>query len=274
MPDRPAFDARRRQPWLSERTYQEAAPVAQGIAEHFATHPHGTGATRSQRDMLARLTVANTLWDLLLLRYTAGEPIDEMRSSLERVVEAYEAFALEMRAHQRDPDAATFRFDEPEEYARLMQVVGACFLLHRRDLLPRVASLQDGENDGHVGIDRLFEDLMALTPTPRFEAPQLCQPAPFSSLADALGRADPAIALADVDRFLGRWYADLRGCTWHDTHLLDEDGNQWGYVGYWAFEAGAVVLLLGLDDDTLLHRHAHYPKDLVSWARSHDPSDA
>ena len=38
------------------------------------------------------------------------------------------------------------------------------------------------------------------------------------------------------------------------------------YFGYWAFEAGAVAYLYGIDDNQI--SHMVYPKDLVAYARN------
>ncbi|WP_244258770.1 PoNe immunity protein domain-containing protein [Cupriavidus gilardii] len=65
--------------------------------------------------------------------------------------------------------------------------------------------------------------------------------------------------------FLKRWYKGLSGTAWHDTHKSVAQG---GYYGYWSFEAGAAVLLLGIEDDTSLHSFPYYPKDLVAWAKA------
>ena len=76
-------------------------------------------------------------------------------------------------------------------------------------------------------------------------------------------------ALENLHRFLKHWYKDLAGCGWHDSHKPNEAGQQGGYYGYWSFEAGAAVLLLGIEDDSSLEQYLYYPKDLVAWAREH-----
>ena len=71
-----------------------------------------------------------------------------------------------------------------------------------------------------------------------------------------------------TDRLVYHWYffdgSEARWGPWHDGHLrmTDTDGD---YFGYWAFEAGAVALLLDIDDSSI--DHMVYPKDLVAYAR-------
>ncbi|MFW9081544.1 PoNe immunity protein domain-containing protein [Pseudomonas sp. P2757] len=66
-----------------------------------------------------------------------------------------------------------------------------------------------------------------------------------------------------------QWYSAFRQASWHDTHLQGEEGN---CVGYWAFEAGAIAFLYGIDDSKI--DHMVYPKDLVEYARNHPISNA
>ena len=54
---------------------------------------------------------------------------------------------------------------------------------------------------------------------------------------------------------------------WYNSHLDLE--NQNSYVGYWSFEAAALVYLLDLDDSSL-HKYLFYPKDIVAWARKNN----
>ncbi|WP_122671643.1 PoNe immunity protein domain-containing protein, partial [Pseudomonas viridiflava] len=53
---------------------------------------------------------------------------------------------------------------------------------------------------------------------------------------------------------------------WHDSHL-DIEGDDGSYVGYWAFEAGAIAFLYDIDDSKI--DHMVYPKDLVVYARNY-----
>ncbi|TXI99999.1 MAG: DUF1911 domain-containing protein [Aquabacterium sp.] len=279
------FHEKRRQQFLSERQYlAELTRLPSSIA-YFAAHPVGSGATALHRDMLARLTSAEECFDHLALRYTAGDPIEPLRSDLEKVIAAYERYADLLWQYTADRNEPTFAFDVLDDYCQLMQLVGLCFLLHRRDLLPRIAAMQDGVDaigqtgQGMGGADWVFEEFMSLAigPENRYESETIHWDKPYEALADALSSVDNDAALGDLDRFLKRWYKDLSGTAWHDSHKPNENGDQGGYHGYWSFEAGAAVLLLGIEDDSSLHKYLYYPKDLVTWAREHavlsaDPS--
>lgn len=216
-------------------------------------------------------------FDRLTLRYTAGEPIEPLRIELEHVVANYERYGGQLWTYKNDRNETVFTFVSLDEYCQLMQLIGLCFLLHRRDLLPRLAALQDGvsavgrRGEGNGGTDWLYEEFMAtgLGAETRFESDQLCCGKPYEALADAMSSENNDDALRDLNHFLKRWYKDLAGTGWHDSHKPNEDGDQGGYYGYWSFEAGAAVLLLGIEDDSSLHQYLYYPKDLVAWAKSH-----
>ncbi len=104
----------------------------------------------------------------------------------------------------------------------------------------------------------------------RYKTDHAYQIRPYENLFYALTEESAEKQLQELDLFLKHWYKDLEGVGWHDTHKTDEDGNPGGgYYGYWSFEAGAAVLLLGIEDDSSLHKYLYYPKDMVAWARAH-----
>lgn len=270
------FHEKRRQQFLSEKTYREALRYCKESSEYFATHPMGSGDSEMHQHVLARRTVGDDLLDSLFVQYTAGEPIDPLRIQLEQAVAAFERYGEVLWQYRNDRNEAAFDLDSIDDYCQLMQLIGLCFLLHRRDLMPRVAALQDGldavgeRGKGNGGADWLYEEFMsfAVGPENRYEAEVLRCSKPYEGLADALSSADNEAALKDLHRYLKRWYKDLAGAGWHDSHKANEAGEQGGYYGYWAFEAGAAVLLLGIEDDSSLHQYLYYPKDLVAWARA------
>lgn len=218
------------------------------------------------RDLLARV----------FLHYTAGEAIGSLRAQLEPVIKAFEREGEHLWAIN-DRNEPVFTFTFADDYCTLLQVIGLCFLLHRRDLLPRLAALQDGVDaigragEGNGGTDWLYEEFMSfgVGPDKRYESEQLCISRPYEYLADAMSSEGNPEALKQLDLYLKHWYKDLAGTGWHDSHKSDENGDQGGYYGYWSYEAGAAVLLLGIEDDSSLHKYLYYPKDLVAWARAH-----
>lgn len=267
------FNNKRRQQFLVEsyvRTklaeFDEVIDSQEGLESNLRSKERQRGWHAS----LAR-GVGWENFNRLQLRYTAGDDISPLRQELEIIVAAYERFGELMWRDTQDRNEPVFTFTFLDEYCTLMQLIGLCFLLHRRDLLSRIAALQDGEGGHNGGADTLYEELMAygIGAETRYESDWLCHKKPYEPLFHGLTETTPERALKEVDLYLKHWYRDLAGTGWHDSHKPDELGNQGGYYGYWSFEAGAAVLLLGIEDDSSLHKYLYYPKDLVAWAREH-----
>lgn len=268
------FNAVRRQQFLVEHYVQDQLTQFDSVLND----PDGLEANlrlpereRGWHASLAR-GVGFEKFNRLLLRYTAGEYCASARIELDAIVAAYERYGAMLWKDTQDRNEPVFEFDVLDAYCQLMQLIGLCFLLHRRDLLPRIAAFQDGQDGkGNGGCDTLYEEFMAfgIGPDSRFETDMLCQVRPYENLFYALTETTPKAQLKELDLFLKRWYKDLAGTGWHDSHKPDEHGNQGGYYGYWSFEAGAAVMLLGIEDDSSLHKYLYYPKDMVAWARAH-----
>jgi hypothetical protein len=263
------FHEKRRQVFLNEHHYLKDMSDIPEIIEMFKSSPAGSGATVQEGWMISQRRISATLFEELFLKYTAGEPITELREDLGAIVASYEKYAELLWKLSEDPDEPAFTFVTLDEYAQLMQLIGLCFLLHRRDLLPRIAALQDGVDEANGGTDTLYEEFMAhaMGPNARYESDHLCCSKPYRYLFHALTEQTEEARLAALHSFLKRWYIDLAGCGWHDSHKLNENGDQGGYYGYWSFESGAAVILLDIEDDTSLHKYIYYPKDLVAWCR-------
>ena len=62
-----------------------------------------------------------------------------------------------------------------------------------------------------------------------------------------------------IKEYLQIWYSLHKEDPWYNTHLRDK-----GYSGYWAWEVGAVVKKMGLDDSSFKD-NPYYPYDIVHW---------
>jgi Domain of unknown function (DUF1911) len=262
------FRQRRRQQFLTQeysekaRTYWNAIITAQTANLMKPESEPGVYLDLSRN-------IAGEFQDRLFLNYTAGDPIDPLRAELEVVVAAFERYGEYLWKHTGDRNESVFKFYSLDEYCQLMQLVGLCFLLHRRDLLPRIAALQDGVDGSTGGADALFEELMigAVGSELRYGTDHACHLAPYESLFYALTEENRPEQLDELQAFLQRWYKDLEGTAWYNAHSPEGGGEPAGYFGYWSFEAGAAVILLGIEDDSAFHKHLYYPKDLVAWCR-------
>ena len=68
-------------------------------------------------------------------------------------------------------------------------------------------------------------------------------------------------AILRIKKYLTKeWYRGHSDCGWYNIHKI----NIYAYSGYWSFESGALVKILGLDDSSLKDC-PYYPYDMVHW---------
>ena len=88
---------------------------------------------------------------------------------------------------------------------------------------------------------------------------------PYKAIQEiiSLETNDKQTAVIRLQKYLQKeWYSGHKGSGWHDDHK-----SKWGvHFGYWSFESGAIVKILGLDDSSLKDQQ-YYPYDLVHWGK-------
>ena len=212
--------------------------------------------------------VAEEAYQLLSLHYTIGKSIQPLRIELENVIIKYEEYTIALSKDEADEDWAPFYFTAIDEYERCMQLIGWCYLLHRRDLLPRITAMQDKiYHDQSDQTDTLYEDFLSFELNDRYDVDQWFYDDPYRPLIFSKYRNTKEECIQDIQEYIKLWYPAFKSTPWHDTHKMEEGL----YFGYWAIEAAAYVYLLDLDDSEI--SHLVYPKDLVKFAREFVPSE-
>ncbi|MFK3774146.1 PoNe immunity protein domain-containing protein [Pseudomonas sp. NPDC089406] len=254
----------RRQPFLTAEYYEnmvrffdeeEAFWNAQTLDEDYA----GQGES-IKADEIRLATFSG-----LLLRYTAGEPVDRLEPHLQRLIEQCETYqrCLEYSEGVRHVSPLSIKA-LLAHYEECVQIMSLCILLHRTDLLARFVTLTD--QAGFSGDDALYEGLLAKLLPDRVRVTRCYHPM-YERLLQALDARSADEAAQHLQAYCSGWYEAFEGAStdWHDTHT-EIDGDEGSYVGYWAFEAGAIAYLHNLDDSAI--DHMVYPKDLVEYARA------
>ncbi|WP_035818205.1 PoNe immunity protein domain-containing protein [Janthinobacterium sp. RA13] len=260
------FHEKRRQQFLSETAFT--------ITTQFFTNTGNPGYLQtlhaSDTDPLGRSLIAEAIADGTfrnhMLRYTAGESLDVLRENLTEVIKVHEQSTKYVREYQHDSAFPPLRFAEIDDYERAMQLIGLCYLLHRRDLLPRLAAMLDG---AFAGKDTLYEDLFAYELKDRYEVDEWYHDAPYRNIINSFYRDTAEESIRDIEAYLKAWYKSMKKAPWHDSHLSMNAEGCGAYFGYWAIEAAAAVYLLELDDRSF-RDHIVYPKDLLDYARKLD----
>ncbi|KPW52386.1 PoNe immunity protein domain-containing protein, partial [Pseudomonas syringae group genomosp. 3] len=201
--------------------------------------------------------------DKLLATYTAGERIESIISLLEDLIKKYEIRQQALAEYHGAPEISPLAIDDwPNQYEEAMQVISLCILLHRTDLLTRFVKLID--QAGYAGDDTLYEALLTKVLPNRYDVDQWYHDI-YTPLIQAIYTDNREEASSLLEKYCKQWYPSFKQAPWYDTHL---QGNEGIYVGYWAFEAGAVAFLYGIDDSKI--KHMVYPKDLVEYARNYN----
>lgn len=221
-----------------------------------------SGPTDGETMALQNSSLAKLAFEQLILRFTAGGAISVMRAEFGAVVESYVLYQRALESFENIPQIAPLGFESIVEYECAMQLTSLCYLLHRRDLLPKLRALFD---PAYGGEDTVYEDLMAFDVEGRMDVDKWYHAVPYTALVNAM-YLDMPEAKAELKRYCDIWYKAFEGAPWHNGHLRI-DGAEGDYFGYWAFEAGAVSFLYEIDDAEI--EHMVYPRDLVNWAREH-----
>ncbi|MFJ1430711.1 DUF1911 domain-containing protein [Capnocytophaga canimorsus] len=89
-------------------------------------------------------------------------------------------------------------------------------------------------------------------------------PKPYAALQEVIDLANDnqkEKATQRLKKYLDKeWYKGHSDTGWYNSHKSKHNI----YTGYWSFESGALVKILGLDD-TLLKDQKYYPYDMVHW---------
>lgn len=256
------FKSVRRQIFLSERGYAASKVRYQADMAEFAQEQTDAKheAPESEHSSLA---LANIKFDQFSLRYTAGEPIDQLRQDFEEVVAAFERYAKTLRDYHQEPHWPAYSFTFIDDYVRLLALLSLAILLRRDELIPRIHSLV--ADSGFDGQDCVYETILGKFLPNRPDPDYWYHDYPFGMLIDTTLGDTPEESIEFMQSYLKHWYLHMTGCYWYGSHMHQSEGG--GYVGYWAWEAAAVAYLYDLDD-TSFRDHLAYPKDLVAFARS------
>ena len=258
------FTKSRRQQFMTKAYFLAMEKYHVEEVAHWESELHAEGDSEEQRQSLSLASFARFSFQLWALRYTGGAAIEILRDEFGGVIDAYERYQKALANYEQVPEIAPLGLGNIGDYERCMQLIGLCYLLHRRDLLPRIAALQD---PAYFGDDALYEDLLSYALEGRVETDELLHIELYDPLLGAMYDDTDEESVADIREYVERWYPAFKYVPWHDGHLRI-NGTDGDYFGYWAFEAGAVAYLCGLADSSITHMV--YPKDLVAWARAHE----
>ncbi|SIO92522.1 PoNi-like cognate immunity protein [Vibrio spartinae] len=170
--------------------------------------------------------------------------------------------------HKKSFRHTQLKYWEPDAYQYILWIYSISILLGKKEfILPVVEMISknpQGEDDPILSI---FLARMGVIGFPRQRDESLAFPKSYQHLYDAIKGDGVSPTKAErqesIKQYLKGWYKGMKDCYWYNRHK----GQFPTFFGYWAFEAGMVTLLYGLDDSSYRHM-LYYPKDLVDHARA------
>jgi hypothetical protein len=263
-----SFKDTRRQKYLAEASYEENRDAwIEDVANSRKILVTEELTPKAQKSF--RWSICSEGLELLILHYTGGRPIEELRAQLPQVIEDFDIYiANERSPRSENPPRAvadTLEITQVEAFVYVFWLLALCKLLKHDEFIPKVMSWVDKTYEFNRGRDILFENVVqALTGNHVPSDSVLFHPNPYRPLARATFYPQEERA-ALVKDFVESWYKGMKPTYWYGSH---KDGI---YFGYWCFEAALVTVLFDIDDSSY-RDHLVYPRDLVDWYRANSPA--
>lgn len=266
------FDVRRRQKFLYEDLYHKTRENQLAIIDVELENKRIADSLQGNASVHHFLYL-EAFW-IWMLDYTAGEPIAALAPRIAGIVDKFEEWNDVDQLYQQEaalefPEDGPYEFQGAPQFSILsdyedtLQLLSIAILLRdQRSALRIVHVLRS-----HRGSDGLFEQLIGAYVEDSQDLDTCIISKPYNTLLQVFYEEDDNAALALLQKYLKQWYPAMKNHPrWHDEHLHISEEGYAAYYGYWAFEAGATVFILDLDDSQI--DHLVYPKDLVDYART------
>lgn len=171
-----------RQRFLTAAYYQNMRNYFLGDIELLkVTKPQAD--TPEEAESVATMLIARNEFMAWILDYTAGQPIQQIEDSFEKVVSAYENYQLALGRYENEPRMSPLGLDQLEDYEDCLQLIGIAVLLNRKDLLERTTKIVD---PGYAAEDTLYEELVGSVLPNRAEIDEWYYDKPYTTLIHAM----------------------------------------------------------------------------------------
>ncbi|WP_239352087.1 PoNi-like cognate immunity protein [Snodgrassella communis] len=187
--------------------------------------------------------IFNYQCDILIAKYSIGQPISSIM----------EEYKITVSCMEKGWKAIS-------GYISMVRMLSIGIMLEAEpDIFEKLKSLVERDHLNDYLVDFLLQNSTQWSKqTAKFEFPR-----PYKATQDiiSLAQTDKTAALERLKKYLKKeWYRGHSDLGWHDGHK-----SKWNiHTGYWCFESGALVKILGLDDSTLKDQ-PYYPYDMVHW---------
>ncbi|KUI98256.1 PoNi-like cognate immunity protein [Vibrio sp. MEBiC08052] len=252
----------RRDPFLDEEKYLDK----KNIIQRKSNNEHLEEILSNPNDIIDyKCSVSwlffTTCFEDTILGYSVGLPIDNVQDNFDKIFEYY-------LIHKKNYSSDVLQSWEPDSFQYILWIYSLSVLLGRKEysfpFSRWLTVIGDRKDDPVLSI---LLARLGIIGFPRQRDESLAFPKSYQHLYDAIKGDGVSPTKAErqesIKQYLRGWYKGMKDCYWHNRHK----GKFPTFFGYWAFEAGMVTLLYGLDDSSYRHM-LYYPKDLVDYARA------
>jgi hypothetical protein len=188
-------------------------------------------------------TLLNYKYDIFLATYSMGEDIKNLYEQYSSLVSSME-----------------ISWKKNGGYVYMLWMLSIGIMLKVKDSeFSALADMVKRDNPNDYLIDNLIQHRI---PSWGIKSDKVFSKVPYQATVEiiSLTKTDKGKGLERLKKYLAKeWYRGHSSAGWHDTH---KHGIM--HSGYWSFESGALVKILGLNDSSLKDTQ-YYPYDMVHW---------
>ena len=184
-------------------------------------------------------------YDNLLATYSAGEDIDKILPLYKKIV-----------------SLMGIAWHKENGYVQMVNMLSIGILLDVKDVTSNeLAMIIQRDNPNDFLVDYLLHHKCKTDITPNADSFLYGRPYQATREIVLLADKDKEASIKRLKKYLSQeWYRGHSDCGWYNIHKV----NIYAHSGYWSFESGALVKILGLDDSSLKGLQ-YYPYDMVHW---------
>ncbi|WP_195254010.1 PoNi-like cognate immunity protein [Hoylesella timonensis] len=223
----------------TEIRYKELIQKKTSFVEEDLHEYQCTGTTWDSKQELSHFDIIlRNAYQILISKYSAGYPV------LELIPDYLQGVQFMKKGWNTDAGYVTMLW-----YLSIGVMLECHKELQQLSILLRELSVND----------KLFSFLV--NNTQDYASEKLLWTTPYAGLIEVIefAKTNKEKAVERLQKYLKKeWYKGHSDCGWYNDHK-----SKWGvHFGYWSFESGALVKILGLDDSSL-QGLPYYPYDMV-----------
>lgn len=223
----------------TEKRYKELIQKKTSFVEEDLHEYQCTGTTWDSKQELSHFDIIlRNAYQILISKYSAGYPV------LELIPDYLQGVQFMKKGWNTDAG-----------YVTMLWYLSIGVMLECHKELQQLSILLKE----HSVKDKLFSFLV--NNTQDYASEKLLWTTPYAGLIEVieLAKTNKEKAVERLQKYLKKeWYKGHSDCGWYNDHK-----SKWGvHFGYWSFESGALVKILGLDDSSL-QGLPYYPYDMV-----------